>query len=140
LAAALAAHPEAIVSAGARDPEAQSLKDLRDDHPNVQTVKLTSGGENDNRAAIVEIQATAGQLDVVIVNAAIGKYVAPLVNTPISGFRDHWEVNMLGPIVSFQSVHGLLLALTTKVPIFVLVSSVAGSMGHYLSLRSSPYG
>ncbi|KAJ7732210.1 hypothetical protein DFH07DRAFT_780985 [Mycena maculata] len=118
LAAALAARPEAIVFA----------------------VKLTSGDENDNRAAIAEIQATAGQLDAVIANAAISKSVAPLVNTPISEFRDHWEVNTLGPIVLFQAAHGLLLGSPNKSPVFVLVSSVAGSTGHYLSLRSSPYG
>ncbi|KAJ7732208.1 hypothetical protein DFH07DRAFT_990915 [Mycena maculata] len=42
LTAALAALPETIVFAGARDPD-----------------KLSPGDENDNRAAIVEIQATA---------------------------------------------------------------------------------
>ncbi|KAJ7133319.1 hypothetical protein C8R44DRAFT_730497 [Mycena epipterygia] len=70
LAATLAARPDAIVFGGARDPAAQALKDLAAKHPNFHPVKLTSGDKADNEAAIAEIQKIAGQLDVIIANAA----------------------------------------------------------------------
>ncbi|KAJ7878965.1 hypothetical protein B0H14DRAFT_1620955, partial [Mycena olivaceomarginata] len=69
LAAAIAARPNTIVFAAARNPGAQSLKDLAAKHPNVHPIKLNSGDEADNAAAVAEIQKTAGQLDVVIANA-----------------------------------------------------------------------
>ncbi|KAJ7779324.1 hypothetical protein DFH07DRAFT_709160, partial [Mycena maculata] len=66
---------------------------------------------------------------------------APLVNTPISQFRDHWEVNTLGPLVLFQAAHTLLLTSPTKRPTFVFISSLVGSLGHFVpQLRISPYG
>lgn len=61
-----------MVFAGARVPTAQSLKDLSAKHPNVHAVKLTSGDEANNAAAIAEIQRIAGHLDVIIANA--GEY------------------------------------------------------------------
>ncbi|KAJ7432710.1 hypothetical protein B0H11DRAFT_2297241 [Mycena galericulata] len=91
LAAAIAARLNTIVFAGARDPAAQSLKDLAAKHSNVHPVKLTSGDQADNEAAIAEIQKTAGRLDVIIANAAISNYYGTLATTPLSQFKDHWE-------------------------------------------------
>ena len=62
--------------AGARDPAAQSLKELSAQYPNVHAVKLTSGDKADNEAAVKFIEEKAGQLDVIIANA--GKYILPL--------------------------------------------------------------
>jgi norsolorinic acid ketoreductase len=62
-----------MVFAGARDPTVQSLTDLSAKYPNVHAVKLTSGDEADNAAAIAEIQRIAGRLDVIIANA--GQYM-----------------------------------------------------------------
>ncbi|KAJ7779339.1 hypothetical protein DFH07DRAFT_687637, partial [Mycena maculata] len=67
----------------------------------MHTVKLTSGDESDDRAAIAEIRVRAGQLDVVI---------ATPVRACSSMLRDHWEVNTLGPLVLFQATRTLLLA------------------------------
>jgi short-subunit dehydrogenase len=75
LAATIAGRPNTIVFAAARDPAAQSLKDLAAKHPNVHPIKLTSGDEADNAAAVAEIQKTAGQLDVVIANAGTPYFV-----------------------------------------------------------------
>jgi NAD(P)-dependent dehydrogenase (short-subunit alcohol dehydrogenase family) len=69
LVATIAARPNTIIFAGARDPAAQSLKELAAKHSNVHPVKLTSGDKADNEAAIAEIQKTAGRLDVIIANA-----------------------------------------------------------------------
>ncbi|KAJ7106933.1 hypothetical protein C8R44DRAFT_558605, partial [Mycena epipterygia] len=138
-AAAIAARPNTIVFAGARDPDAQSLKDLAAKHPNVHAIKLTSGDKSDNEAAVAEIQRIAGQLDVIIANAGISNYYGPLATTPLSEFRDHWEVNTLGTVVLFQAAQALLLASPSKAPVFALVSSAAGSMGHYIPLGATAY-
>ncbi|KAJ7035711.1 hypothetical protein C8F04DRAFT_1258592 [Mycena alexandri] len=140
LAALIAARPSTIVFAGARDPTAQSLKDLAAKHPNVHPVKLTSGDQADNEAAIAEIQKTAGRLDVLIANAGIAKYAGMFTTTPLSEFRDHWEVNTLGTVVMFQAAHALLLASPTGAPIFAYISSAGGSMARYYHAQSAAYG
>jgi norsolorinic acid ketoreductase len=80
LAAALAARPNTIVFAGARDPAAQSLKNLVGKHPNVHPIKLTSGDEADNAAAAAEIQKIAGHIDVLIANAGTRHVVCAQIN------------------------------------------------------------
>ncbi|KAJ7737493.1 hypothetical protein B0H16DRAFT_1730272 [Mycena metata] len=102
LATLIAAHLDTIVFAGARDPAAQSLKDLAAKHPNVHPVKLTSGDQADNEAAIIEIQKTAGRLDVIIANAGIANTMGSVASTPPSAFREHWEVNTLGRAPVFR--------------------------------------
>ncbi|KAJ7157985.1 aflatoxin biosynthesis ketoreductase-like protein nor-1 [Mycena crocata] len=140
LAAALAARPNTIVFAGAREPKAESLKDLSARHPNVYALKLTSGDQMDNEAAIAEIQRTAGHLDVIIANAGISTHYGPLATTPLPVLREHWEVNTLGPVVLFQAAHTLLLASPTGIPTFALISSAAGSIASFISLSAATYG
>ena len=69
LAEALAKLPNTVVFAGTRNLEAASLKELAMRYPNVHAVKVTSASPDDNKAAIAEIEKTAGQLDVIIANA-----------------------------------------------------------------------
>ncbi|KAJ7369125.1 hypothetical protein DFH08DRAFT_909609 [Mycena albidolilacea] len=140
LAATIAARPNTIVFAGARDPAAQSLKDLAAKHPNVHPIKLTSGDEADNAAAAAEIQKTAGHIDVIIANAGISKYYGPLTTTPLSELRDHWEVNTLGFVVLFQAVHKLLFASPTGAPKFAYISTGAGSLSAFVNLQAGAYG
>ncbi|KAJ7505809.1 hypothetical protein B0H11DRAFT_2153993 [Mycena galericulata] len=140
LASVLAARPNTIVFAGARDPAAQSLKDLAAKHSNVHPVKLTSGDKEDNEAAVAEIQKTAGQLDVIIANAGIASHYGPLATTPVSAFRDHWEVNTIGPVVLFQAAHTLLLASPSGAPVFAVITSAVGSIGRYAQLPAAAYG
>ncbi|KAJ7166347.1 NAD(P)-binding protein [Mycena crocata] len=137
---ALAARQNVVVFAGARDPAAQSLKDLSAKYPNVHAVRFTSGDKADNEAAIAEIKKTAGQLDVIIANAGISKYYGPLATTPLSEFREHWEVNTLGTVVLFQAAQTLLLASPSGKPTFAYISSGAGSIGHYFGNYTSAYG
>ncbi|KAF7367633.1 NAD(P)-binding protein [Mycena sanguinolenta] len=120
LATTLAARPNSVVFAGARNPAAQSLQELAARHPNVHPVKLTSGDQADNEAAIAEIQKIEGQLDVVIANAGIAKHQGPLTTTPPAEFRDHFEVNTLGLVVLFQAAHALLLVSPTAAANFLV--------------------
>jgi NAD(P)-dependent dehydrogenase (short-subunit alcohol dehydrogenase family) len=70
---ALAAKPDVVVYAGARQPGAAvELQALSKDYPGrVYVLKLSSADEADNRAAIEEIQKTSGRLDVVVANAGM---------------------------------------------------------------------
>ncbi|KAJ6460241.1 hypothetical protein C8R45DRAFT_1221117 [Mycena sanguinolenta] len=139
LAATLAARPNAIVFAGARNPVAESLKELAARHPNVHPVKLTAGDKADNEAAIAEIQKTAGQLDIVIANAGVVKHRGPVATAPLSEFRDHFEVNTLGLVVLFQAAHELLLASPTGAPTLAYISAVTASISAYYDVRASAY-
>ncbi|KAJ7644598.1 hypothetical protein FB45DRAFT_1116199 [Roridomyces roridus] len=140
LVAALASRPNTIVFAGARDPAAQSLKDLSAKHLNVHGVKLTLGDKADNEAAVAKIQRIAGQLDVIIANAGISNYYGPLAETPVSEFKDHWEINTLGNVILFQAAHRLLLASPSKAPRFAMISSCAASIGSYFPIGVAAYG
>ncbi|KAJ7101450.1 hypothetical protein B0H15DRAFT_876490 [Mycena belliarum] len=141
LAATLAARPNTIVFAGARDPAAtKALNELAAKHPNVQPVKLTAGDKADNEAAVAQIKKTAGRLDVLIPNAGIMKHHGPLGITPLSEMREHWEVNTLGFVVLYQAAHELLLASPTGKPTIAYISSVMGSIGSYFHTTAAPYG
>ncbi|KAF7343891.1 NAD(P)-binding protein [Mycena venus] len=140
LASALAARPNTIVFAGARDPAAQTLMDLAAKYPNVYPVKLTSADKADNEAAILQIEKIAGQLDVIIANAGIASHFGPLVATPLHAFHEHFQVNTLGPVVLFQAAHTLLLASPAGAPIFAVISSALGSLGRFIPIAATPYG
>ncbi|KAJ7084533.1 hypothetical protein B0H15DRAFT_989198 [Mycena belliarum] len=143
LAATLAARPNTTVFAGARDPAAQSLKDLAAKHPNVHALKVTNGDVANNEAAISEIKRIAGRLDVLIPNAGMLKYMGPLATTPPAELRAHWEVNTLGLLVLFQAAHALLLASPTHTPVLAYISSASGSIGkygHYFGTSACAYG
>ncbi|KAK7059776.1 NAD(P)-binding protein [Favolaschia claudopus] len=139
LVAALAARPNTIVFAGARDPSAQALGDLAAKHTNLHPIKLTSADKADNDAAVAQIEKVAGRLDVIIANAAICDYYGPVVDAPVSVYQDHFEVNSLGPLVLFQAAERLLLASPTGAPIFAVISSSVTSMGNYVHFSLSPY-
>ncbi|KAF7345308.1 NAD(P)-binding protein [Mycena sanguinolenta] len=130
LTSALAARPNTIVFAGARNPGAQSLTELAAKHPNVHPVKLTMADPVDNEAAIAHIQKTAGQLDVIIANVGVLQHIGPLVSTPLSQFQDHWE-----PRTSSSSRP------PTGTPTLAFISSLAGSVGWpYFDMGQATYG
>ena len=58
-----------------------------------------------------------------------------MATTPIDQFKEHYEVNTLGPVVLFQAAHELLFK--SPRPTFVIVSSFIGSIGNYYSGASS---
>ncbi|KAJ7644521.1 aflatoxin biosynthesis ketoreductase-like protein nor-1 [Roridomyces roridus] len=140
LVSVLAARPDAIVFAGARDPMADSLKELAAKYPNLHPIHFVANDVVNNEAAVAEIKKTAGQLDVVIANAGIGNYAGPLSKTPLSVFTEHWQVNTLGTVVLFQAVQDLLLASPTGEPIFAYISSGVGSIGGFINFSTSGYG
>jgi norsolorinic acid ketoreductase len=74
------------------------------------------------------------------ISSGISKYFGALNTTPVSEFRDHWEVNTLGLVVLFHAVQKLLLALPTGAPKFAYISSGVGSIGGFLNRGLTAYG
>ncbi|KZO92372.1 NAD(P)-binding protein [Calocera viscosa TUFC12733] len=130
----LVARPEVVVFAGARNPAAASdLKSLRSKYPGkLHLVKLISADRSDNVAAIEEIKRVAGKLDVIIANAGIAKFFGSVLSTPLDEMREHYEVNVIGTTVLFQSAWPLLKE-STK-PKFAIISSIGGSITEGASL------
>ncbi|KAF8970821.1 NAD(P)-binding protein [Flammula alnicola] len=125
-------HPETIVFAGARDPsKATSLKELASKYPGkVEIVKFVSGDVEGNRSVAKKINEKYGHVDVVVANAAISGYMAPVAETSVEAFREHFEVNVTGILVLFQAVYELLKASVS--PKFIPISSGAGSFTAYM--------
>jgi len=138
----LAARPEVIIFAGARNPSsAKELQALSAKHSgNIHILKLTSGGQADNAAAIAEVKKVAGKLDVVVANAGIAKSYVTSLAVPLEDMREHFEVNVLGPLVLFQASYGLLT--TSSNPKFLIVSSLIGSVevGTTFPVKDTAYG
>ncbi|KZT54355.1 NAD(P)-binding protein [Calocera cornea HHB12733] len=134
LVTSLAARDNVVVFAGARNPSSASdLKTLQAKYPGkVHILKLTSADAADNTAAAEEIKRVTGKLDVVIANAGIANFFGTILNTPLDSMREHYDVNVVGPTLLFQSVWPLLEQ-STK-PEFVIISSIAGSIAGGASL------
>jgi NAD(P)-dependent dehydrogenase (short-subunit alcohol dehydrogenase family) len=96
----------------------------------VKVVKLTSGDEADNKAAVAEVKRVAGRLDVVIANAAIGVPTGPVLETSAQAMAEHFAVNTIGPLVLFQATYPLLKA-SSDAPKFIPISSSAGSITYF---------
>lgn len=132
-----------IVFTGVRDPaRATDLKELASTSPRkLHIVKLVSADEAGNRAAIEEVKSIAGRLDVVIANAAIATFSGPVIQTPASEMLEHYNVNVVGPLVLFQASYPLLKA-STSTPKFIVISSRLGSITLAPNMPSemTPYG
>ncbi|KAF8176061.1 NAD(P)-binding protein [Pholiota molesta] len=121
--------PSAIIYAGARDPTggAAQLKELAAKYPGrVEVVKYVAGDKEGNDAIAAEIKAKHGRVDTVIANAGIANYGGKVHETPVDKFEEHFSVNVLGPLVLFQSIRAVLRA--SALPRFVPISSVSGSL------------
>ncbi|KAF8170562.1 hypothetical protein BJ912DRAFT_933226 [Pholiota molesta] len=135
--------PSAVVYAGARDPSgASQLKALAAKYPGrIEIVKYVAGDKEGNEAIAKEIRRKYGRIDTVIASAGITNYMGKVHDTPIDQFTNHFsrtstaltypadphpQINVLGPIVLFQSVRALPQA--SALPRFVPISSVAGSL------------
>ncbi|KAL1691081.1 hypothetical protein GGG16DRAFT_125167 [Schizophyllum commune] len=139
---ALAARPNAVVFAGARDPaRATDLNVLAKAHPDrVHILKVVSADRENNKAAIEEVKRVAGRLDIVIANAGINNSYEPALEVPTKEMVEHFEINTNGPLVLFQETYPLLKQ--SKTPKFVTVSSAIGSItiAAQLPVNVYPYG
>ncbi|KAL1746953.1 hypothetical protein HDZ31DRAFT_80880 [Schizophyllum fasciatum] len=116
------------VFAGARSPAtAADLHALAANHPDrVHVVELRSCDREGNARAVEQIRQKVGKLDVVIANAAISNDVAPLINVGPESMLEHFDINVVGPLVLFQTAYPLMSMSPTKE--FVVVGAKAGSL------------
>ncbi|KAI5889650.1 NAD(P)-binding protein [Schizophyllum commune H4-8] len=138
----LAARPDAVIFAGARNPAgATGLQELAKAHPGrFHVIKVVSADKENNVEAAKEIKRVAGGLDVVIANAAISDTLASALETPAEEMIRHFDINVNGPLVLFQTTYPLLKE--SKQPKFVTISTGLGSIerGAMTSARVYPYG
>ncbi|KAI5892431.1 NAD(P)-binding protein [Schizophyllum commune H4-8] len=139
---ALAARPNVVVFAGARDPaRATDLNALAKAHPNrVHVLKIISADRESNKAAIEEVKRVAGRLDIVIANAGINNSYDPALEVSVKEMVEHFEINTNGPLVLFQEAYPLLKESKTRK--FVTVTSGIGSItiAAQLPVNVYPYG
>lgn len=106
------------------------------------TLKLDSAIEADAAAAIHTLLATHSitSIDIVIANAGISKNWPKVADARPADLREHFEINVLGPLTLFQATLPLLEK--AKAPKFVTVSSTAGSIGgmETIPIPNSSYG
>ncbi|KAL8287356.1 hypothetical protein RQP46_003808 [Phenoliferia psychrophenolica] len=137
----LAEDPKNIVFAGARDPsKADELAALIKKHSNVHVVKLVSADLENNQQAIAEIQKKAGQLDVVVANAGIGKGHGTAETLPLSDYRENWEVNTLGVVALYQASLPLLKKSPSGAPHFAVISTGVASISKFFNMQMAAYG
>jgi NAD(P)-dependent dehydrogenase (short-subunit alcohol dehydrogenase family) len=123
----LAKRDNVLVFAGARKPSSE-LEALAAERPDkVKILKLTSGDEADNKAAVAEIERVAGRLDVVIANAGIGFLSGPVLEATAQDMAEHFAVNTIGTLVLFQATYPLL-KVSSDAAKFIPISGLGGSI------------
>ncbi|WRT66632.1 uncharacterized protein IL334_003591 [Kwoniella shivajii] len=136
---ALAANPDNIIFAGARNPSSKELAAFAAAHPEqVIPIALDSADVPLNKAAAKLIEEKVGKLDVVIANAGMGK-VSTMSDIEIPEFVETFKVNVLGPLVLFQNTQQLLRKASSTGK-FVTISSVQGSVSNMIPGPSGAYG
>lgn len=150
LTAALLQRPNTTVIAAVRDPTASSpiLNELPTaSGSTLILIKLDSQSETDAQEAVAQLRSKHAitSLDAVIANAGIAQNGTSVAQTTSESLRTHMATNAIGPVLLFQAIKPLLQASKTGNPIFVAVSTIAGSIGGQEMLKGmpsvvSPYG
>ena len=130
--------------AAVRDPNSSSSQGLHSlpigDQSQLILFKLDSLSETDAKNAVEALRSkhNISKLDVVMANAGIGKDFSTVVDTTPQEMKDHFEVNVLGPLILFHAVLPLLNAASN--PKFMATSSSVGSIGDAFQYPSLAYG
>ncbi|KAN0108851.1 aflatoxin biosynthesis ketoreductase-like protein nor-1 [Hyaloscypha variabilis] len=138
--------PNHTLIAGVRDPTSASSKALlalpRGENSKVILVKIDSLSQTDALAAVktLKVEHNITKLDIVIANAGIANHWGQARVTPAKEMTDHFEVNVVGPLILFQATAELLDA--APAPKFFAISSAIGSISLQANfpLESSAYG
>jgi norsolorinic acid ketoreductase len=105
-------------------------------------VKIDSVSQTDALTAIETLKSEhqITKLDIVIANAGIANYWGAARVTPAQEMIEHYQVNVVGPLLLFQATAELLDA--APEPKFFAISSAVGSISaqEHIPLESSAYG
>ncbi|KJA22327.1 hypothetical protein HYPSUDRAFT_186492 [Hypholoma sublateritium FD-334 SS-4] len=123
----LAAHDNAFVYAGAREPEkATGLKSLAAKYPGrMAIVKCVSADVEGISDLAKYIEKGHGRVDTVIANAGLGIMKGSVSEVSVAALEDHFRVNVIGTIVLFQSLYSLLKK--SHAPRFIPISTAAAA-------------
>ncbi|GAA5956698.1 hypothetical protein JCM8115_000650 [Rhodotorula mucilaginosa] len=138
LARQLAQLPDSLVFAAVRNPPtATQLAALASERDNVIVVKLDVTSEADAQEAAKMVKERAGKVDVLIPCAGIC-HPGYLRDQDLNEARDMFAVNTFGPMILLRAFLPLLLE--SQHPIFVPLSSMAGSMTCAMPIPTGYYG
>ncbi|KAK0120254.1 hypothetical protein ONS95_011660 [Cadophora gregata] len=95
-------------------------------------IKLDATIDTDPAAAVETLKTThhITHLDVLLSNSGLMSptSISPVLSTPPSTVREHFEVNTLGPLTLIQAFMPLLLASPSPSPKFLVITSSVGSI------------
>lgn len=135
----LAADSNIEVIATARNPAgAAELQDLAKSNTRVKLVQLDVSDENNIKKAVAEVAKLTDSIDVFVNNGAIGQAFTPVLKTSKEQYVNHYNTNVVGPILLFQEIYPLIKKGTDKKIIFI--SSLVASLGTTLPVNFSAYG
>ncbi|OHE91572.1 short-chain dehydrogenase [Colletotrichum orchidophilum] len=144
LAKALLQRPNTTVIAAMRSPDQASdlASLLTHSASRLITVTIDSRSPKDALVAVEKLVRDHGveSIDVVVANAGISKIPTAAAETPIEDVLDCFNVNAVAPLLLFQATWRLLRR--SSAPKFVVISSIAGSLGEVPRYASpcSAYG
>ncbi|KAL9115469.1 MAG: hypothetical protein Q9227_000790, partial [Pyrenula ochraceoflavens] len=127
-----ASRPNHVVIATARDPKAAAKTFSAvptASGSEIVSVALHTTSPSSAKEMISTLQSknSIPHLDIVIANAGVSKHYATVLDSSIQEFRDHWEINTLGLVITFQAVCSLLAKANT--PKFVVLSTMFATIG-----------
>ncbi|RLV86996.1 hypothetical protein JA9_001153 [Meyerozyma sp. JA9] len=133
----LAQDPNVKLIATARNPSgATELQDLAKTNAHVKVVQLDVSDENSIKKAVLEVAKLTDSIDVFVNNGAIGQAFSPVLKTPKEQWVNHYNTNVVGPILLLQQIYPLIKG-DKKI---IFISSLVGSLGTTLPISFSAYG
>lgn len=105
--------------------------------------KIDSKNSSTSSTAVSRLRAQGiTHLDLVIANAGICKCFPTVAEARLDDVREHYEVNVLGPLALFQATLPMLQATKGGKGIFVGISSIGASIGGMVNVKvpSAAYG
>lgn len=135
----LAEDPNVELILTARNPTgAAELQDLAKTNTRVKLVQLDVSDENSIKKAVAEAAKLTDSIDVFINNGAIGQAFTPVLKTPKGQWVNHYNTNVVGPILLLQ--HIILLIEKGSDKRIIFISSLVASLGTTLPINFSAYG
>jgi len=138
--------PQSTVIAAVRDVNSDTSKALKSvpvgKGSKLILVKIDSASETDAKEAAEELKSHHGitHVDVIIANSGIGNHWGAASQTPAKEMHDHFNVNVVGPLLLFQAFLPLLEASSN--PKYFVMSSSVGSISdmEHWPMPATAYG
>ncbi|GAA97654.1 uncharacterized protein L969DRAFT_94794 [Mixia osmundae IAM 14324] len=126
----LAVKPDTIVYASYRNAaKSAELIEFAKAHENVSLLTLDMTDEKSVKQAANELKRHTASIDVAIFNAGVQGFVGDVLETSPKVYLDHFEQNVVGPLILTQAFAPFLLASTSGRRELVYLSTAAGSIG-----------